>query len=248
MDINKSMNTAVGNTKDMTDNYNTMKVNTSLQTGLQNTVEFAESDWMKRHKYKLASHNTMSYLTPKNWLDRILAFTARCQSKSIYEQIERYGVQLVDLRFKFDKKGNVCFAHGAIEYKSDINFIDDILGYLNTYKDFPARVMFENKGNDVRAEKYFIEWCKRIEEKFPNIKFFGGRNKWTWKEVYKFPTPHASVEDKYSSCNTNEPGKPQTGTYIDDLCPIWYAHAHNKDNRERGTLKDYVMVDFVEIM
>lgn len=200
----------------------------------------------ERKNYKLASHNTMSYLTPKNWFYRLFAFTARCQSKSIYDQIERYGVQLVDLRFKFDKKGNVCFAHGAVEYKGDLGFILDILAYLDSYEGFPVRVLLENK--EGKADEYFKEWCQYIEERYPNIKFFGGRNKWTWTEVYKFKNEHASIEDKYSSCNTNEPGKPQTGTYLDDLCPIWYARAHNTDNRERGTEKEYLMIDFVEIL
>ena len=196
-------------------------------------------------QYKLGSHNTMTYLTPKNWLLRLISFTAKCQSKTIREQIEKYGVELVDLRFRFNKKGKVSFAHGMMEYKGDLDFIHSVLEYLNSFEKFPVRVLLENK--DEYAKEYFKEWCKTIEGKYTNIRFFCGRNKWTWEQLYKFNSVEPSVEDKYSSNNTNEPGKPITGTYLDDLCPIWYAKTNNKDNREAGTDKEYLMIDFVEI-
>jgi hypothetical protein len=198
----------------------------------------------ERQNYKLGSHNTMSYLTPKNWFYRLFAFTARCQTKTIYDQVEKYGVRLVDLRFRFDKKGNVCFAHGIMEYKGDKKFILDVLSYLNLYKGFPVRVLCENK--DKWAEEHFMKWCEFIEKQYPNIKFFGGRNKWTWKLVYDFGND-VDMEDKYSSNNTNDPNKPITGTYLDDWCPILYAKANNKKNRENGTEKEYLTIDFVEI-
>ena len=55
------------------------------------------------------------------------------------------------------------------------------------------------------------------------------------------------MTDKYSSCNTNEPGKPQTGTYLDDLYPKAYAKKNNRINLLNGTEKEYLMIDFVEI-
>lgn len=209
----------------------------SINKAKDNLVNFKN-----KQDYKLASHNTMSYLTPRTFLDRLLAFTARCQSTTIQEQIEKYGVELVDLRFKFNKKGQVFFAHGAIEYKGSIG---KTLEYLNSFKDFPVRVMLENKPGE--HETSFKTWCSYLERTYHNIKFFGGRNKWTWEELYKFKNEHPSLEDKYSSCNTNEPGKPKTGTIIDDLCPIWYAKNHNRKNRIKGTDKEYLMIDFVEI-
>lgn len=247
MSAEKSLQTAINHTQTAGDNFkkieNAIKVTNSLNTAIDNLKnnESLES-FINRHNYKLGSHNTMSYLTPLKWYFRPIAFTAKCQSKTIQEQYEIYGVRLFDLRFKFNKKGEVHFAHGAIEYKGNIG---ETLNYLNSLDNIPVRIMLENKPGDKESE--FKAWCEYLEDTYKNIKFFGGRNKWNWEELYKFKHEHPKVEDKYSSCNTNEPGKPQTGTYIDDLCPIWYAKKNNKINRKNGTIKDYLMIDFVEI-
>ena len=243
--MKETLNTAVNNTKSAIE-----KPVDGLKITMDNAVENTKYidgvlKTIDKHNFKLASHNTMSYLTPKNWIYRLIAFTARCQSKTIYEQIEKYNVELVDLRFKFNDKGQVSFAHGAIKYKGGLEIITEVLEYLNSYENFPVRVLLENKPGDKDQE--FIAWCKYIEETYTNIEFFGGRNKWNWDELYKFKNKHPKVLDKYSSCNTNEPGKPQTGTYLDDLCPILYAKKNNKKNIENGTDKDYLMIDFVEI-
>ena len=237
MNTKNSMTTAVKNTKEAVEKVESLKVEQSMDKAVD-TIK----DWTKKHEYKLASHNTMSYLTPRTLLDRIIAFTAKCQSKTIYEQIEKYGVELVDLRFKFNNKGQVFFAHGAIEYKCNIH---EILKYLNSFDGFPARVMLENKPGD--KEEEFKAWCEYIENTYTNIKFFCGRNKWSWEQLYKFKNEEPSMTDKYSSCNTNEPGKPQTGTYLDDLYPKSYAKKNNRTNLLNGTDKEYLMIDFVEI-
>lgn len=200
---------------------------------------------LNKHDYILASHNTMSYLSPRRWYFKPLAFTAKCQSKSIQEQYEKYSVRLFDLRFRFNKKGEIYFAHGVIEYTGNIAFIFSILEYLNTLKDIAVIVRYENKEGEFEVE--FKEWCNYLETTFTNVKWIGGTNKWKGKLVYKFKNPFPSVEDKYSSCNTNVPGKPVTGTILDDLCPIWYAKKNNRKNRAIGTKKDYLMIDFVEI-
>lgn len=209
---------------------------------MEETTEKINLD--KKQNYKLASHNTMSYLTPKKWYFRPIAFTARCQSKNIFEQYEKYGARLFDLRFKFDKKGNVNFAHGAVVYKSNMDFIKEVLSFLNE-KEVPVRVVYENNAGEFEQE--FYDLCKWIEETYPKAKWFAGRNKCTQKRIYKFKTPDANKEDKYSSYNVNEPGKKQTGTIIDDLWPWIYAKLNNRKNRLVGTKKEYLMIDFVEI-
>lgn len=240
MSTKNSITTAIKNTKEAVEKAEALKVEQSMNKALENTKEYS-----KRHDYKLASHNTMSYLTPRTFLDRIIAFTARCQSKTIQEQYEKYGVKLFDLRFKFNKKGEVHFAHGAIEYKGNNAFIFGILEYLNSLKDVTVIVRYENKEGEF--EKEFKEWCKYLEETFTNVTWVGGINKWNCKMVYKFKNTFPSIEDKYSSCNVNEPGRAVTGNVFDDLCPIIYAKKYNKINIANGTIKDYLMIDFVEI-
>lgn len=240
MNTKNSMTAAVKNTKEAVEKIEALKVEQSMDKAVNTT-----KGWSKKHKYKLASHNTMSYLSPRKWYFKPLAFTAQCQSKTIQEQYEKYGVRLFDLRFRFNKKGEIHFAHGAVEYTGNRAFIFSILEYLNSLKDITVIVRYENKEGEFEEE--FKEWCNYLETTFTNVKWAGGTNKWKGKLVYKFKNPFPSVEDKYSSCNVNEPGKPVTGTIVDDLCPIWYAKKNNTLNLAKGTNKKYLMIDFVEI-
>ena len=192
---------------------------------------------------KIGSHNSMSYAKSKKWYMNPFRFIARCQAVSIKTQYEKYGVRLFDMRIKFNKDGEAMFAHGAMEYNEPIQ---PIFEYLNTVPEpVDCRILLEN--NPDECEDFFIQWCQKARRTYKNIKFFGGRNKYTWKEVYKFAYQGPSFLDKYSSYNTEESGKPITGTYLDDWFPFLYAWRHNRENIENGTNRDYLMIDFVNI-
>ena len=63
----------------------------------------------------IGTHNTMSYLPPKRWWMRPLRVFARCQRKTLAEQIAA-GAQVFDLRVYRDN-GYWCFAHGLVKFK-----------------------------------------------------------------------------------------------------------------------------------
>lgn len=189
---------------------------------------------------KLGSHNSMSYSAPKKWYMWPFHFMAKCQSKTIKEQYENYGVKMFDLRIKFNSKGDACFAHGIMEYKESI---EDTLKYINSLGEIPVRILLENKEGE--HEQFFREWCKKAKRKYSNIKFFGGRNKYSWKVIYDFKYKGPEYLDKYSSNNTQD--EKVTGTYLDDWCPWIYAKLNNKKNIEKGTDKEYLLIDFVNI-
>ena len=48
---------------------------------------------------KLASHNSLSYIKPKKWWEKLINFTSKCQSYDIETQYE-YGVRLFDIRIR----------------------------------------------------------------------------------------------------------------------------------------------------
>lgn len=182
---------------------------------------------------KIASHDTMTYLPPKKWWLYPFRFMARCQSKSIQEQYENYGIRFFDLRISFDKNLKPEFRHGLIAYKANV---DKILNYLNDKGDVITRLIYEKGDNTF----LFKEFCAKVEKKYPNIKFCEGRKKKGWEVYYDFKN-NPSYEDKYSSNNY----KGTTGTILDDWFPWLYARFHNKKNVARGTNKDYLMIDFV---
>lgn len=64
----------------------------------------------------IGSHNSMTYLPPKNILMRLFTPFWRCQNKTIKEQIDA-GVEFFDLRVVWDKKLDCWqFAHGLVQF------------------------------------------------------------------------------------------------------------------------------------
>lgn len=189
---------------------------------------------MATHNYKLASHDTMTYLKPNEWYLIPFKFMAQCQNKTIKEQYEKYGIRYFDLRVKFNKKGKPVFAHGAMTFKGDVY---DTLKYLNSKgEEVWVRMLLEVGSYDYKQEALFVEFCKNIVMNYPNLKFHNGRRKYDWQIVYQFPNPEPSLDQKVSS---------MTWKVLDDWCPYIYAKAMNKKNLEAGTDKDYLMIDFV---
>lgn len=185
---------------------------------------------------KLGTHNSMTYLKPKKWYLYPLQFIARCQSKTIKEQYEKYGIRYFDLRIRFDKKGNPEFAHGMMSYKGNV---DDILEYLNSHNEkVQVRFSLEILKENLEQEKQFQLYCALCESLYPNLKFHCGGRKYDWKIVYEFENPYPTTDEKVSST---------TWKIWDDWCPYIYARLMNKKNIKKGTDKEYMTLDFIQI-
>ena len=185
---------------------------------------------------KLASHDSMTYSKPKKWYMYPFQFFARCQSKTIEEQYEDYGIRYFDLRIKFDEMGCPEFAHGLMTYKEDVH---RILHYLNDKgEEVQIRLLLETHKEDDLQELYFVCFCETCQKNFDNLKFHCGRRKFDWKQLYDFKNPEPSLDQKVSS---------MTWKIWDDWCPYFYAKHMNKKNIEEGTDKDYLMLDFLHI-
>lgn len=71
---------------------------------------------------KLASHNSLSFTKPRKWWEKLINFTAKCQSHDIQTQYID-GVRLFDIRLRRDWVScyshdyDAIAAHGLIEYK-----------------------------------------------------------------------------------------------------------------------------------
>lgn len=195
----------------------------------------------KTNKFRLGSHDSMTYLPPKKWYLYPFRFMARCQSKTIEEQYE-LGIRMFDIRISFDKEGTPEFRHGLIAYKGDVK---SVLEYLNRMGDTHVRIMLEEYRDDKSDfnEVLFALACNDWKKHYPKIKFFGGRRKRDWAKIIDFKYDPI-YDNKYSSCNTPD-GK--TGTVLDDLWPWLYAKLHNRKNIKKGTDKPWLLIDFVDI-
>jgi hypothetical protein len=187
----------------------------------------------------LGSHNSLSYLKPKTWWQRLFSFAARCQEVDIYSQYLYYNVKCFDIRLRTNKKGKLVIAHGLCEYCT-IDYLLLILNYFAaTRDDIYIRVLFEarNKKQYERGLEKFKDACKYLEETYPTLKFWCGRNLYKWEDLsYEFKY-NPTCEEKYSSVC-----KPRL---IDDWYPKWFAKRNNKQIIEQGTDKDILLIDFV---
>lgn len=191
--------------------------------------------------FVLGSHNSFSYLKTKNLLLRPFSFMARCQNVDIIKQYRLYNVRCFDLRIRFNKKGNLVVAHGAAVYKINKSEVENYLNIINNWKDCYVRILLEvrNKKQYNKLNKdLFVKQCKEWESKYKNIKFWCGRNLYNWNVEYKFNN-NPTCEELYSSVCSPK--------LIDDWYPKIYAKKNNKKNIQKGTNKDILLIDFVNI-
>lgn len=194
----------------------------------------------------LGSHNTLTYLDPKNkWL-KPFTFMARCQNIPITDQYE-VGARLFDFRIIFNKWAEPSIAHGIMEFSIYQENLENIFKWLDSKgenEDIWVRILNE------RDENYyiFIKFCEKLKHNYPHIKFFGGRNKKDWHQLYDFGYGDPNMIDKYASQNFDVFDR-GTGWYWDDLWPWIYAKLHNKKWRKQCAGYDgYLMQDFVGVI
>lgn len=204
----------------------------------------------------IGSHNSFSYLPSKHWWMRPFRFMARCQRVGYIKQYNDYGVRVFDLRVWFDEDGTLCLRHGKMTFDTrrtlDIFFIIDAMNFFDKKGDCYVRIILEEDNtlkykyySDI-AEEQFKRLCEDLKSGFPNIRFFGGNRKFDWKQLYDLGND-VQLDDKYSSTTSLFRSKKRWLAKLDDLWPWLYAGLHNKKNFERGTDKQCLFMDFVDI-
>lgn len=188
---------------------------------------------------KLGTHNSMSYLPPKHWWMKPFHFIARCQSLHIDKQY-RAGARMFDIRVSYNKHGEAEFRHGAMAFEGDVEGTFKYLSSLG--KPLYIRLVLEVKKttkNREDKERLFINDCKRWSETYKHLKFFCGRRKYDWVQLYKFKLDDIDVIQKISS---------MTGTVLDDWWPWLYARTHNAKNYKDWDAKKWAIFDFIEYL
>ena len=178
----------------------------------------------------LGSHDTMTYLTPKTWLQRIMNKFAKCQCLDYGKQIEA-GAQVIDLRV-YQKDGKWQFSHGEVQYKGGL----DIYSVLDDCKEKYAgklkfvRVIMEHCSNETDAAQ-FTMMCKVIEAKYGDVfMFLGGYRKSDWKLLYDFKQGNALPVYQFVSSMADDTSG------LEQLVPETYAKNHNEENRAKTEL------------
>ena len=116
----------------------------------------------------IGSHNSMSYLPVRQWYLKPFGWMARCQSKTLGEQLITYGVRLFDFRVRFDVCGNLVFAHGPVQFKGDVEQYLSSLAlecFRQNISTVYVRIILESNKpmwNQEWQEEHFKYFCEDI--------------------------------------------------------------------------------------
>ena len=191
----------------------------------------------------IGSHNSWSYLRPRKWWMRLIAFAARCQRVDIREQYLKYGVRCFDLRVRFNDIGDPIIAHGIVEYGDMSKSIWDDMKWIDVKGDAYVRVVHEvrtARQYKNRMRSLFRHFCERMEQDYRGIHFWCGRNLFCWGYDYHFDGVEPTCEETYGSV---VPGK----KWLYGWWPWLYARTHNKQIKAKGTDKDILLIDYVDL-
>lgn len=186
----------------------------------------------------LGSHNSWSYLPVRKWWMKPIRFMARCQRVDIRRQYE-LGVRCFDLRVRF-KNGLLTFAHGIVEYNHQRRDWMTDMEWLNQQGDVYVRVIHEvrnRKQSEESLKSVFRLFCDFTSWSYPNIRFWCGRNLYTWEKDFDFGDD-PECEERYASV---------TPPKLLAWWPWLYARIKNKDILKDGTKKEILLIDFVDL-
>lgn len=145
------------------------------------------------------SHNSWSFLKPRTIWGRMFRFIGKCQSCTIQEQYENYNVRVFDLRVKPNKNGGLDLCNRRFKY-SATNLEKD-LEFLNEKGDTFVQVRWEAgmyRYETDEARNWFIGFCEKIQNRYKNIKFFGGSTTHHCYPYYHFYTMPPKLVKKYT--------------------------------------------------
>lgn len=178
----------------------------------------------------IGSHNTMSYLPVRHWWMRPLRVFARCQRKSLLEQLDS-GVQAVDIRVYPDSKGNWQYAHGAVSFAGP-----DIPKLMECMPDGTIVRIILERSNEV-ADKAFCFFCISLERLYPHLTFVGGYSKRPWRKLYTFRAElsgDAVIHQPVSSMATD-------ARWYERILPILYHRRRGHTAPQEGiNLYDFI--------
>ena len=186
----------------------------------------------------IGTHNSMSYLPPRRWWHRLMLPFARCQSKTIDEQLSA-GARCFDLRISFDRDGMARFRHGWCRFADD-ETLTAVLERLQHHGGIYVRLILEEpltlwntvkkslglkttQKPDPVGEYYFPRRCALYQKTYRGITFLGGYRKYDWARLYDFGTDGIPL---YQHVSSMDPAAP----WWQRLLPKLYARKHNPAN------------------
>ncbi len=200
------------------------------------------------------THNSLSYLKPRQWWLRPVAWIARCQDMTIEEQLQ-YGVRYFDIRVKFHR-GIAISGHGLMDYDIPVHSV------LHTIQHFfriahgedrqprlgttpTIRLVLEDKRGNADRFREFFGYCTTH---FPDLRFIGG---WR-KDPYEQIIPDTEADTAHHQYKLYQDHSART--WMEKLrglrfpYPLYWARRDNARIKSRPwKLWDTVVMDYVQI-
>lgn len=207
---------------------------------------------------KLASHNSLTFIKPKRWWEKLINFTSKCQSYDIEAQYKE-GVRLFDIRVRRKYAKNcwncICYTmsgHGVISYEVMVENILCKLNELSTKED-PIYIQL-NLENLKREEDVDFYWFKELfdqyKTEYSNLIFCGGYVKHPWHKIIDCEDPTIDQKNWEFMDFTWQPTmKEKIKRFFVNLfhfSPKYWAKKNNQEYKSTGTSADFLMLDYIQ--
>lgn len=187
------------------------------------------------------------------WM-RPFHFMGKCQSKTLREQYCDYNVQLFDLRMRWHN--DLWYvAHGSMIFDITVaEALTDLELLYNAERSWNAnpgkiyvRVLLEYNGDvSTRIKEKFKTGCEQLVSDFPQFTFICGKLKSTWETLYDFGN-ELTMEEKHSSVTSLFDSGSKLLKVVEYWCPWLYAKLNNAGIYKKGTEKECLLLDFIEM-
>lgn len=180
----------------------------------------------------IGSHNTLSYLPPKNLWGKITRPWNKCQDRTIEEQVNA-GIEYFDIRIDFYNDGKWHFVHNRVDYGVVNN---DIWKYIGK-TELSIRIIYDRRSkpkNVILEKQRFIDYLSYLKEEY-NINIDSAITYWNWKECcapfIRVKEFHASVSAKWYQ-------------YL--LGCKWFANRYNNFSKASNMcMNEVLLLDYV---
>lgn len=180
----------------------------------------------------IGSHNTLSYLPPKNLWGKITRPWNKCQDKTIEEQVNA-GIDYFDIRIDFYKDKKWHFVHNRVDYGVVNN---DIWKYIGK-TEVPIRIIYDRRSKPkyvILEKQRFIDYLSYLKEEY-NVNIDSAITYWNWKECcapfIRVKEFHASVSAKWYQ-------------YL--LGCKWFANRYNNFSKAANMcMNEVLLLDYV---
>ena len=180
----------------------------------------------------IGSHNTLSYLPPKNLWGKITRPWNKCQDKNLEEQVNA-GIDYFDIRIDFYNDGKWHFVHNRVDYGVVNN---DIWKYIGK-TELSIRIIYDrrSKPKDVILEtNRFTNYLSYLKEEY-NVNIDSAITYWNWKEHYK---PFIRVKEFHASVSAK--------WYQYLLGCKWFANRYNNFSKaDNECMNEVLLLDYV---